>query len=80
MTAPTITTTAVHRTDPAHIAIAGDRTLHVLDVDGTEVKVFVTLGPGRAGYGMEVVGVADVDTASLVMGHVARDPLGKDFA
>jgi len=67
-----ITTKEVHRTPPEHVKLAGDRVLHVLDVEGLEVRVIVTAK--GLGFSMEV-NTVDPVVASAVMGHVALNPM-----
>lgn len=71
-----ITTKRVEKTPPDAIPVVGNRVLHVLDVDGVEVWVYVEAK--GLGYAMEVTGVDDVDLAARIMGHVATDPMGRN--
>ena len=68
-----IKTVEVHKTPPEAIKAVGDRTLHVLDVDGATVRVIVTAK--GLGYSMEVE-TADLAIAEAAMGLVAKNPLG----
>ncbi len=68
-----IKTVEVHKTPPEAVSAVGDRTLHVLDVDGATVKVFVTAK--ALGYSMEVE-TTDLAVAEAAMALVARNPLG----
>ena len=68
-------TVEVHKTPPEAIKAAGDRTLHVLDIEGETVKVFVTAK--GTGYSMEVE-ASDIAVAEVAMGLVAKNPLGLD--
>jgi hypothetical protein len=68
-----VKTVEVHKTRPEHVKAVGDRTLHVLDVDGATVKVIVTAK--GTGYAMEVE-AADLAVAEAAMALVAKNPLG----
>lgn len=58
-----LTTTSVTTTPPDWAAVAGDKTLYVLDAEGTEVRVTMTRKAG--GFAFEA------DTADLALAAAA---------